>query len=96
MRLSSWLRSGRSLFVPSGTVQGRRPTWLPKQFLPARLSVAQLEDRIVLSTFAVSNLADSGLGSLRAAITAANTQPGTDVIGFAPGLRGTITLTKRC
>ena len=53
MRLSSWLRSGRSLFVPSGTEQGHRPTRLPKRFLPTRLSVAQLEDRTVPSTFTV-------------------------------------------
>ena len=53
MRLSSWLRSGRSFFVPSGTERGHRPTRLPKRFLPTRLSAAQLEDRIVLSTFTV-------------------------------------------
>ena len=94
MRLSSWLRSGRSLFVPSGTGQGHRPTRLPKRFLPTRLSAAQLEDRIVLSTFGVGNLADSGLGSLRAAITAANANPGADVIAFAHGLRGTVALTS--
>ena len=94
MRLSSWLRSGRSFFVPSGTEQGHRPTRLPKRFLPTRLSVAQLEDRIVLSTFTVDNLADSGPGSLRAAITAANANPGADVIAFAHGLRGTVALTS--
>ena len=93
MRLSSWLRSGRSFFVPSGTKQGRRPKRLPKRFLPTRLSVAQLEDRIVLSTFTVNNLADSGPDSLRAAVTAANTNPGADVIAFAHGLRGTVALT---
>ena len=94
MRLSSWLRSGRSFFVPSGTEQGHRPTRLPKRFLPTRLSVAQLEDRVVLSTFTVGNLADSGPDSLRAAITAANTNPGADVITFAHGLRGTVALTS--
>ena len=94
MRLSSWLRSGRSLFVPSGTEQRHRPTRLPKRFLPTRLSVAQLEDRIVLSTFRVENLADSGPDSLRAAIMAANTNPGADVITFAHGLRGTVALTS--
>ena len=94
MRLSSWLRSGRSFFLPSGTEQGHRPTRLPKRFLPTGLSVAQLEDRIVLSTFTVNNLADSGLDSLRAAITAANTNPGADVIAFAHGLRGTVALTS--
>jgi hypothetical protein len=93
MRLSSWLRSGRSLFVPSGSGQRHRLTRLPKRFLPNRLSVAQLEDRVVLSTFTVNNLADSGLNSLRAAITAATTNPGADVIAFAQGLRGSVALT---
>ena len=94
MRLSSWLRSGRSIFVPSGTEQRHRPERRPKRFQPTRLSVAQLEDRIVLSTFTVNNLADSGLNSLRAAITAADTNPGADVIAFARGLRGTVALTS--
>jgi hypothetical protein len=58
------------------------------------LSAAQLEYRILLSTFTVNNLADSGLDSLRAAIMAANTNPGADVIAFAHGLRGTVTLTS--
>ena len=94
MRLSSWLRSARSLFVPSGTERGHRPTRLPKRARPTRLSVEPLEDRTVPSTFTVRNLADSGPGSLRAAITAANTNPGADLIGFAPGLRGTVALTS--
>jgi hypothetical protein len=52
----------------------------------------RLEDRLVLSTFAVTNLLDSGQGSLRAAIDAANAAPGADDIGFAGGLKGTIGL----
>ena len=40
------------------------------------------------------NLADSGPDSLRAAITAANANPGADVIAFAHGLRGTVALTS--
>ncbi len=50
----------------------------------------------MLSTFTVTNLDDSGDGSLRAAIASANDpllHPGADEIVFAPGLRGTITLT---
>jgi hypothetical protein len=47
----------------------------------------------VPSTFTVTTLADSGPGSLRAAITAANTNPGADVIKFAGGLKGTILLS---
>ena len=95
MRLSSWLRSARSLFVPSGTEKGHRPTRLRKRALAARLSVERLEDRTVPSTFTVLNLADSGLGSLRAAIADANANPGADLIRFAPAARdGTIALTS--
>ncbi len=93
MRLTSWLRSARSLFVPNGTANGH-PTRLPKRAPSPRLSVEHLEDRTVPSTFTVGNLADSGTGSLRAAITAANTNPGADVIAFAHGLRGTVALTS--
>ena len=47
------------------------------------------------STFMVDNLADSGVGSLRAAIADANGQPGADLIRFAPEARdGTIALTS--
>ena len=46
------------------------------------------------ATFTVANLNDSGLGSLRDAITQANTTPGADTITFQAGLTGTITLTS--
>lgn len=42
----------------------------------------------------VTNLADSGNGSLRAAIASANANPGADVIRFQSRLAGTITLTS--
>ena len=95
MRLSSWLRSARSLFVPSGTEKGRRPTRLRKPATAIRLSLERLEDRTVPSTFTVRNLADSGLGSLRQAVLDANANPGADLIRFAPAARdGTIALTS--
>jgi hypothetical protein len=60
----------------------------------ARLRSEVLEDRTVPSTFTVLNLADSGDGSLRTAVQAADANPGPDEIDFAPGVQGTITLTS--
>jgi hypothetical protein len=94
MRLSSWLRSARCFFVPSGAEKGRRPARPRERTLAAQLSVERLEDRTVPSTFTVYNLADSGPQSLRQAILDANVNPGADAIAFAPAARdGTITLT---
>src|SRR5215510_12805106 len=91
MRLSSWLRSARSLFVPAGTKKAHGSMRTP----PARLTVEPLEDRTVPSTFTVFNLADSGTGSLRQAVLDANANPGADLIRFAPEARdGTIQLTS--
>ncbi len=61
---------------------------------PTRLSLEQLEDRTVPSTFTVLNLNDSGAGSLRQAVLDANATAGADLINFAPGLKGTIALTN--
>src|SRR5688572_2991386 len=94
MSLSSWLRSAASLLVPSGTGNGPPSTRVRKRAATARLGVEPLEDRTVPATFTVSNLADAGAGSLRAAVTAANTNPGADVVDFARGLRGTVALTS--
>src|SRR5262249_843562 len=92
--ISSWLRSARSRFVPSGTEKGHRPARLHKRVLATQLSVERLEDRTVPSTFMVHNLADSGPGSLRQAILDANALPGADVIRFAAARDGTIVLTS--
>ncbi|MCS0500676.1 choice-of-anchor Q domain-containing protein [Protaetiibacter mangrovi] len=46
------------------------------------------------ATFEVTNLADSGAGSLRQAILDANATPGADVVTFASGLTGEIALTS--
>src|SRR5438874_5365553 len=45
------------------------------------------------ATFTVTNLNDSGAGSLRDAVTQANSTGGADTINFQSGLTGTITLT---
>ena len=44
--------------------------------------------------FTVTNLNDSGDGSLRSAIAQANLAPGAQTVDFAPGLTGTIVLTS--
>src|SRR5262245_35159831 len=77
----SWLR-------PS-TRPARRRNTTHASFRPWLLV---LEDRTLLSTFTVLNLNDSGLGSLRQAIFAANLLPGADVIQFRPGLSGVMAL----
>ena len=61
-------------------------------FAIGRSGVEVLEGRIVLSTIEVTSLADSGTGTLRAAILQADQAPDSDTINFAPGLTGTITL----
>src|SRR6516165_8989432 len=58
-----------------------------KRRAPARhLSLEGLEDRNLLSNFTVLNLNDSGPGSLRAAVAAANATTGVNVIDFTAGL----------
>jgi hypothetical protein len=47
-----------------------------------------------LNTFSVTNLADSGPGSLRQAVLYANASTSPTTINFAPGLTGTIALTS--
>src|SRR5437879_1843867 len=86
---------GRLQSVSGRTRMGRRRGTLQKpgvHRLFPRLRLEQLEDRTLLSTITVLNNADSGDGSLRAALGAASSG---DTINFAPGLAGqTITLTS--
>ena len=69
-------------FFPRGpTPLYGRPSYPPER----------LEPRVLLSTFAVTTEADSGPGSLRQAILAANAFAGLDIIRFAiPGAAGAV------
>jgi predicted outer membrane repeat protein len=58
------------------------------------LRLRRLEPRALPATFVVSNLADSGPGSIRQAILDANANPGADVVQIPAGLTGTVTLTS--
>lgn len=57
--------------------------------------VALLPAPAAAATFTVTNNADSGPGSLRQAVTAANGTTPHDTINFAPNVTGTITLAGR-
>jgi hypothetical protein len=73
---------------------------MPRRPLP-RFSYIQLILLATMSlpagaaTFTVTNLNDSGTGSLRQAILDANNQPGADTIVFAPGLSGILPIVSR-
>jgi predicted outer membrane repeat protein len=57
-------------------------------------SIESLEPRIAPATFSVTNLDDSGIGSLRGVVAETNDHPGADVIIFKKGLTGTISITN--
>ncbi len=71
----------------------RRPVSSSRMKSSPRLET--LENRELLTSFTVTNLADSGVGSLRTAIVGANADGSSDVINFAAGLRGVIVLESR-
>jgi hypothetical protein len=91
--MTSLLRTWLQAMKQKAAVGARTPRGADRtrshRFVP-RLET--LEDRAVPSTFTVLNLLDSDPGSLRAAVDAANVNPGADLIKFAGGLQGTITL----
>lgn len=73
----------------------RRLLSSPARRPAARLRVESLESRDVPATFTVTNLLDTGAGSLRQAISDANAAAGADTITFTgAGATGTITLTS--
>ncbi len=87
MVFDSWREN---LKFTGGLGSGRRTLSRPPRRKPAarrRLQLEPLEDRFLLSSFTVTNTADSGTGSFRAAIGQVNadTQAGTDTIHFAIG-----------
>src|SRR5712691_5654289 len=92
MSFTNWLRNLRSVgHLGTNARKCRRaarcePT---KRFRP---HLECFEDRRLPSTFTVLNLLDSGPDSLRAAVSAANANPGADAIDFAT--TGTIALTS--
>ena len=79
MTFTTWLR-----FLNKSCRPLRRGKRTGKTFTsqPRMLSLEFLEDRTLLSTFTVVNTLDSGGGSLRAAILAANSSSGLDTIQF--------------
>jgi hypothetical protein len=84
LRLHRYLRNPRQRFRPA-----KGPAVVARSCRP-RLEV--LEDRILPSTFLVTNLDDHGSGSLRAAVQSADLDSGS-TINFAANLHGTIKLT---
>src|SRR5262245_57279878 len=91
MSFTSWLRNLRSA-VALGPALGTHRRQRPLRATTHRPGLAVLEDRSLPSTCTLLNLLDSGPDSLRAAITAANANPGADEIDFAT--TGTIALTS--
>src|SRR5262245_43487063 len=91
MSFTSWLRNFRSP-VAAGPVNGAHRRQRSLRATTHRLGFEVLEDRYLPSNFTVLNLLDTGDGSLREAVVAANANPGADEINFA--VTGTIGLTS--
>jgi predicted outer membrane repeat protein len=70
----------------------RRRSWSVRRQPSPKLGIEALEDRVVPATITVTNLSDSGVGTLRAAIEQADLSTAQNTITFAPALTGTITL----
>src|SRR5205085_1929223 len=94
MDSSSWIGKCRG-WIPGSSSLIAKPwqKWWRQLLNPARHGHASeqrqfrprlelLEDRHLLSGFLVDNLNNAGAGSLRAAILAANANPGFDTIQF--------------
>jgi predicted outer membrane repeat protein len=74
----------------------RRPNSAPRRVVSprVRLLLRPLEERVVPTVYTVTNTNDSGTGSLRAAITAADADPAAPHTIDLGGITGTITLAS--
>ncbi|MDG2128252.1 MAG: hypothetical protein P8K08_09690 [Fuerstiella sp.] len=84
---------GRGLRFAITRLQAKSRSSRRQRFSAVASAIEVVEERRVLSAFTVLNLNDSGQGSLRDAIAAANANPGADLIHFQRRLGGTIHLT---
>ena len=80
-------------FRRSTDILNRRALKPRRKLHQSRLRLETLEDRLVPATFTVTNLFDSGIGSLRYEVGQANLA-GTGIVNFAPLLSGTIALAS--
>ena len=69
-------------------------TLTPHSFIAALACITCFASNASADTFFVTNLADTGPGTLRAAVESANSTSGPDVIRFKNRLKGTIKLTS--
>src|SRR5438045_485233 len=91
-RTGVWLRL--CSVEPDGTRPARKSAAAARKrsSRPFRPRLESLEDKLAPAVLTVSTLDDDGAGSLRQAITDANASEEDDVIQFASGLEGAISL----
>jgi len=90
LSVDRWLQAVQRRFRGAPRKRPSAARLRPARFVPR---LESLEDRTLPSTFLVTNLHDSGAGSLRLAVQNADATSGA-VIDFAAGLHGTITLKE--
>ena len=72
----------------------RNRRWIELVVLSMAVLLMTATNKAGAGTFTVTNLNDNGAGSLRQAITDANSNPGLDTINFQASLAGTILLSS--